>query len=440
MFSKSQWIQNCSGGIVCNLRLPSPPLAWIWRLALSPSTTLRTGLPKGSRPSKIGSTESHFGGGIRAVIRHCPIALAVLAWLLSGTGCLPAPTAAPTATIPPFPSPTPKTGLRRITLALGGDVMLGRLVNSAILQQGPRYPWGDVLPLVQEADLALVNLECTIAESGEPFVPPRVFYFRAHPKAIEVLTLAGVDYVTLANNHALDFQAPALLETIRHLDEHGIAHAGTGANLAEASQPAMLEAGGIKMGVVAFADHFREYQAAEDTPGTRVIPISTEEQHFGQVRESIQAAREAGADLVVFSIHWGPNMRQSPSPEFVAFAHAVMDAGADIFHGHSAHLFQGFEIYNGKPILYDTGDLIDDYHVDPQLRNDQQLLFLLTATSQGVERIELIPLLISYMQVNRATGDAFDEIAERICALSAEMGTEIEQEGERLVIDVVTYH
>ncbi|MFQ5812982.1 MAG: CapA family protein [Anaerolineae bacterium] len=504
----------------------------------------------------------HFVGGIWAVIGHCLIALAVLAWLLSGTGCLPAPTATPSPSpspppasptpeaplsflepevrlyltqiepfasanalmkagylsveqldevlsqlegiVPPpdlaeaheklaagydflrqgmvilsaFPTPdnvlraegyfqqdwgmkclrehqemvfsyvemrrlraalltpTPEAGLGRITLALGGDVMLGRLVNSAILRQGPRYPWGDVLGLVQEADLALVNLECTIAESGELFVPRRVFYFRAHPKAIEVLTLAGVDYVTLANNHALDFQAPALLETIRRLDEHGIAHAGAGANLAEASQPAMLEAGGIKVAVVAFADHFREYQATEDAPGTNVISISTEEQYFDPVKESIQAAREAGVDLVVFSIHWGPNMRQVPSSEFVAFAHAVMDAGADVFHGHSAHLFQGIEIYNGKPILYDTGDLIDDYYVDPELRNDQQLLFLLTATPQGVERVELIPLLISYMQVNRATGDAFDEIAERIRGLSAEMGTEIEQEGDHLVIEV----
>lgn len=376
--------------------------------------------------------KSCFAGGIQAVIRHCLTPLAVLTWLLAGTGCL----SVPTAMLPPSRSPTPNAGLKRITLAFGGDVMLGRLVNQVILQQGPRYPWGDVLPLLQEADLALVNLECTIAESGELFVPPRVFYFRAHPKAIEVLTLAGVDYVTLANNHALDFQAPALLETIRHLDEHGIAHAGAGNSLAEASRPAMLEAGRIKVGVVAFADHFREYQATEETPGTNVISISTEEQDFGRVKESLQAAREAGTDLVVFSIHWGPNMRQVPSREFVAFAHAVMDAGADIFHGHSAHLFQGIEIYRGKPILYDTGDLIDDYYVDPELRNDQQLLFFLTATWQGVERIELIPLLISHMQVNRATGAAFDEIAERISTLSAEMGTEIKQEGDRLVIEV----
>jgi len=375
-----------------------------------------------------------FGGGIQAMIRYCLMGLAMLVWLLIGGSCWPATPAKPAATVSATPSE--RAGLKRIILAFGGDVMLGRLVNQVILQQGSGYVWGDVLPLMQETDLALVNLECTIAESGEPFMPPRVFYFRAHPRAIEVLTVAGVDYVTLANNHALDFQSPALLETIQHLDEHGIAHAGAGANLAEASQPALLEAGGIKVGVVAFADHFQEYRATEEMPGTRIITISTEEQHFREVKESIQAVRESGADLVVFSIHWGPNMRQVPSPEFAAFAHAVMDAGADIFHGHSAHLFQGIEIYNGKPILYDTGDLIDDYYVDPQLRNDQQLLFILTATSQGVERIELIPLLISYMQVNRATGAAFDEIAERMRTLSAVMGTEIEQEGDRLVIEV----
>jgi poly-gamma-glutamate synthesis protein (capsule biosynthesis protein) len=293
-----------------------------------------------------------------------------------------------------------------------------------------------VLPLVGEADLSLVNLECVIAESGEPFIPHRVFYFRADPKAIEVLTLAGIDYVTLSNNHALDFQAPALLETIRHLDEHGIAHAGAGSNAEEASRYTLLEARGIKVGVVAFADHFREYAATESRPGTNVIPITVDEQYFHRVRESIEAVQAAGADLVVFSIHWGPNMRHVPPQEFKAFAHAVMDAGADIFHGHSAHVFQGIEIYKGRPIFYDTGDLIDDYYVDEKHKNDQQLLFLVYATSEGVERIELIPLLISYMQVNRAAGTVFDEICERIDELSEAMGTEIKREGDRLVIDL----
>jgi len=365
--------------------------------------------------------------------------LLMLVFLLLG-GCAQAEEALTS----PIPSPThhvsritphrpPGEG---ITLALAGDVMLGRLVNEAIRARGPRYPWGDVLPLVREADLSLVNLECVIAESGEPFTPPRVFYFRADPEAIEVLTLAGIDYVTLSNNHALDFQAPALLETIQHLDEHGIAHAGAGSNAEEASQHALLEARGIQVGVVAFADHFREYAATESTAGTNIIPITLDDRHFHRVRESIEAARAAGADLVVFSIHWGPNMRHVPTQEFEDFAHAVMDAGADIFHGHSAHVFQGIEIYKGKPIFYDTGDLIDDYYVDQAHKNDQQLLFLVYATSEGVEHIELIPLLISTMQVNRATGAVFDEIYERIDELSRAMGTEIRQEGDRLVIDL----
>jgi len=322
-----------------------------------------------------------------------------------------------------------------ITLALAGDVMLSRWVNEMILENGPLYPWGDLLPVVQTADLFLINLECVIAESGEPFLPRRVFYFRADPRAIEVLARAGVDYATLSNNHAMDFQGPALMETIQHLDEHEIAHAGAGGNIEEASQFALLEADGITVGVVAFADHHTEYAATDVSAGTNVIPITVEEPYFRRVEQSIKAVRAAGADLVVFSIHWGPNMRHVPPLEFQKFARAVIDAGADIFHGHSAHVFQGIEIYEGKPILYDTGDLIDDYYVNPIHKTDQQFLFLVTATGSGVERIELVPVLIFNAQVNIARGAVFDEMYERMRELSAAMGTEVRREGDRLVVE-----
>jgi hypothetical protein len=99
-------------------------------------------------------------------------------------GCTPVPAPAPDEA----PTLSPTTPLsategdsETITLALAGDVMLARLVNEAIRANGPLYPWGDVLPLVREADLSLVNLECVIAESGEPFEPARVFYFKADP-------------------------------------------------------------------------------------------------------------------------------------------------------------------------------------------------------------------------------------------------------------------
>ncbi|MHC4306199.1 MAG: CapA family protein [Planctomycetota bacterium] len=324
-----------------------------------------------------------------------------------------------------------------VTLAFGGDVMLGRIVNATIQERGARYVWGDTLPVLRATDATLVNLECVIAAGGEPFRPRRVFYFRGDPRVVEALTVAGIDYVSLANNHAMDFRAEALLETMHHLDRHGIAHAGAGATLAEAARPALIEAGDLKIGVVAFADHFREYGADADSPGTNVIEIDLGDRTLGRVRAAIRAARGQGADLVVFSIHWGPNMRTAPTASFVEFAHAVMDSGADIFHGHSAHLFQGVEIYKGKVILFDTGDLIDDYYVDPKLRNDQQLLFVVTVTERGISRVDLIPLHIDRMRVNLARGEIFETIRDRIRRLSKPFGTEIHADDTRLWIDVI---
>ncbi len=323
-----------------------------------------------------------------------------------------------------------------VTLMFGGDVMLGRLVDEVIRERGPRYIWGNTLPLLLAADITMVNLECVIAKKGTPFFPPRVFYFRASPRSAETLSIAGVDYVSLANNHAMDFTAAALLETIQHLDRLGIAHAGAGRNLEVASRPARLEAAGVTIGVVAFADHFREYAAGKDSAGINFIQVSLMERHFARVRSAIQMARADGADLVIFSIHWGPNMRQVPTPEFVQFAHAVIDAGADIFYGHSAHIFQGIELYKGKLILYDTGDLIDDYYVDPLLRNDQQLLFIVKTSRAALQRVELVPVLIDNMQVNLARSENFADIRKRIARLSRRYGTEIHQEKDRLVVRI----
>lgn len=324
--------------------------------------------------------------------------------------------------------------LKSITMVFTGDVMLGRLVNQTIRIKGFEYPWGDTLPIMKGANLSLINLECVIAKDGKPWdKTPKVFFFRADPTAINVLKVAGIDYVTLANNHTLDFQETALLETLERLDRNNIAHAGAGMDINEASRPALLEAKGIKVGVVAFTNNEPDFSATESRPGTNYTPITTDDKIFNRVKSAIASARDTGANIVVFSIHWGPNMRQFPPDYFKEFAHAVMDAGADIFHGHSAHIFQGIEIYKGKPIMYDTGDFIDDYYVGPE-KNDQQLLYLITTSSSGVERFELIPVLISECQVNQATGEIFDEIFERIKMLSNAMGTEVFKKDNRLEI------
>ncbi len=323
-----------------------------------------------------------------------------------------------------------------VTLAMTGDVMLGRAVDETLERLGPAHPWGDLLPLLNEADLTIVNLECVIARGGEPWSRwPKAFHFRADPVAVRALQLAGIDCVTLANNHVLDYEEEALLEMLDLLKQAGIAFAGAGRNLEAARRPAILDAPGLRIGIIAFTDNEPDWAAQSGVPGTNYIPITLDEPAFGPVRESIAQARASGADLVVFTIHWGPNKVQRPSRLFRRFARAVIDAGAGLFFGHSAHIFQGIELYKGRPIIYDAGDFVDDYVVDAELRNDWGLLFRLEVDGSSVRRIELIPTAIRHRQVNRATEPERAAIAERIEGLSAELGTTILHQGERLWIE-----
>jgi poly-gamma-glutamate capsule biosynthesis protein CapA/YwtB (metallophosphatase superfamily) len=323
--------------------------------------------------------------------------------------------------------------MRMTTLALTGDVMLGRGVNETLRATRPEGPWGDVLPLLASADLRVINLECAITEHERPWSHTfKVFHFRADPLAVEVLRAARVDACSLANNHTLDFEEQGLLDTLAHLEAAGIRYAGAGRNLEEAARPVLLEGG---VALVAFTDNEPPFAAGPDKPGTNYLPVSVEPEVLRRVEEAIEAAREAGARTIVFSNHWGPNMVERPRESFRRFARAVMDRGADVYHGHSAHVFQGVEIYRGKPILYDTGDFIDDYAVDPDLRNDRSFLFRVSIEGGDLERLELFPVALPYARVELAKGAEREAIIDRMAGLSAEMGTTFERREDRLVFE-----
>ena len=312
------------------------------------------------------------------------------------------------------------------TIGLTGDVMLGRLVNDVIHEKGFAYPWGDMLSLLRRPDLLLINLECTLTMATRPARDgsDKAFHFRADPAVAETLRLAGVDFASLANNHGGDFGSEGLLETVRVLDAAGIRHAGAGVNGEEARRPAVLTVQGWRVAVVAFADYPAEW-AASDGSGINYTPVSIEPTHFGKIQAAVGEAR-AEADFVVFSIHWGPNMRERPTRAFRDFARSVIDAGADVFWGHSAHIVHGLERWNGRPILYDTGDFVDDYAVDQELRNDLSALFVLEACPPHFRRIEIIPVKIEDMQVNRARAGDRDWYIQHLTQLCAAMETEVE--------------
>lgn len=306
----------------------------------------------------------------------------------------------------------------RVLIGLMGDVMVGRLVDEAIPSVGYANPWGNLLDVLRSTDLNVVNLETTLTTAVD--AADKVFVFRASPDRVQVLSEARINVCNLANNHILDFGGPGLVETIGVLDSVGIRHVGAGRTAEEAAAPAIVERRGVTIGVLGYTDNEPDWAASNGRPGTRVIRVDDPT----RVQQDVRALRER-VDLVIVTLHWGPNMRLRPTPEFQRLAHAVIDAGADIIHGHSAHVFQGIEWRGRGLILYGTGDFVDDYAVDPQLRNDLSFLYLVQADRSGVLALEMIPVRIANLMVNRAEGDDYRLAVDRITALSAEFGTEV---------------
>ena len=309
-----------------------------------------------------------------------------------------------------------------ITISFCGDVMLGRLVNEIMEDKDPQYPWGNTLPLLKQMDLRIINLETTLTNYTEK--NPKVFNFRALPERVSILKAAQIDLVNLANNHILDFKEPGLFETIETLNNAGIYHVGAGVNDLEAGKPIIITKNDIRIGVIGYTDNEPTWKAAPNIIGTNYIEIGNQSA-LEKVKTHIASLR-SNVDILIITIHWGPNMKQKPSAEFIEWAHAIIDAGADIIHGHSAHIFQGIELYNNKIIMYDTGDFIDDYAVDPLLRNDQSFLFTVTVNKNGPQFIKLYPVLIDTMQVNQAIGKDKKEIIEKMKRLSLELGTRLD--------------
>ena len=322
----------------------------------------------------------------------------------------------------------------RVRLAVVGDVMLGRLVNEFLATRPPEWFWGTALPLLQGADAVLANLECALTDQLVPWTrTPKVFRFRAEPAAVAVLKAANVRFVSLANNHILDYEEKGLLDTVRHLDAAGILHAGAGRDLAAARTPALLKLGPVTLGILAMTDNEPAFAAGRERPGTCYHRIGEDRAVAADLRTRGAALRQAGADLVVLSAHWGPNMVTVPPPAFQAFARDLTDDGTvDLFWGHSAHVFQGVERRGRGLILYDTGDFLDDYQADPRLRNDWSFVFLVDLERTQLGRLGLVPVTLRLAQVNLAEGADAAAHCTRMQAAAAHVGTRLTPTSEGL--------
>jgi poly-gamma-glutamate synthesis protein (capsule biosynthesis protein) len=305
--------------------------------------------------------------------------------------------------------------------------MLGRKVAEAIVDAGPDALFAeDVVAITRAADLFVLNLECCISDRGTPWPDPyKPFFFRAPPAATEVLTRLGVDCVTLANNHALDFGPQALLDTFEHLRAAGIAWVGAGRQRDEARTPAVLEADGLRLGVLGCSDHPADFAAGPSSPGIAYVDL---QRGLDWLPDAIAGL---DVDAVLVTPHWGPNMIPEPLPYVRRAAAALREAGATLVAGHSAHVFHGVQ----PGVLYDLGDFIDDYAVNPALRNDLGLLFLVTLDERGPLYLEAIPLKLEYCRTRLAYGDEAALIRNRFRLACAMLGTDVYEQDGRLVVD-----
>lgn len=210
---------------------------------------------------------------------------------------------------------------------------------------------GALRDLIESADLAIANFENPAPDRFRWHTRGTVF--SADPSLIQGIAGAGIDYVSLANNHIRDAGGQGLLQTIANIRKDGIAVSGAGKNLAAAREPAMLEAAGTTVAILAYDAIAASYHATANKIGSAPLTASI-------VRADVRAARAAGADVVIVFPHWGTEYRSKPFAAQQELARMIIDSGADMVIGNHAHWAGAMEVYEGKPIWYALGNFIFD--------------------------------------------------------------------------------
>lgn len=292
-------------------------------------------------------------------------------------------------------------------------VALAERISGPIPRRQPfGYVWGDALEAMdsRSPDFRIVNLETSVTADGTP--EAKGVNYRMHPQNVDCLTAAKIDCCVLANNHVGDWGLPALLQTVRHLTEAGIATAGAGENDAAAARPAMLRTPSkgrvLVFGLAcASAGVPHHWAATEKGPGVYfladlVLPS------VPRLAREIATWRRDG-DIVVVSIHWGSNWGYGIPEAHRRFARALVDeADASIVHGHSSHHPIGMEVYRERLILFGCGDFINDYegiHGYEEWKPDLALGYFIDLDERGnlSDGFEMVPFRRRKFRLERAT-------------------------------------
>ena len=242
-----------------------------------------------------------------------------------------------------------------VRLAAMGDVMLARDVGRHFAAAPQDFRMDDVRGVLKDFDLVCLNLETPVGTSGspDPVQDPHVT-FRAAPETLDVLRALGVSFVSLGNNHMLDYGDAALIETLELLDAAGIGWVGAGRNYEEANRPLLMTSGGQRIAVLSYA-----FIYSANTRMARRGLAGVADHRLGRILPRIRGLARQGHKVVV-SVHWGKEYSFYPLPYQMRQARRMIDHGASLILGHGPHYPQGIERYRGAEIVYSLGNFIFD--------------------------------------------------------------------------------
>jgi len=263
--------------------------------------------------------------------------------------------------------------------------MADRVVKSYIDTYGADAVLRGIAPQLEKGDAAWVNVESPLSTLGSP-TPGKDYTFEGPPSMARALAAAGIDVVTLANNHAVDYGQAALVGTIKRLEKAGVQVVGAGRDDKDAWAPAIVKtSGGATIGFLAWSDVIWPGYRATSEPGVAELGAD-----IPRMKKAIRAlAKEV--DYIVVGYHWGLEYEHYPWGAQTSAAHAAIDAGADLVIGHHPHVLQGFETYKGRLIAYSLGDLVFDHF---SIETGQTVLVDAVLTPRGVTAT-LIPAYVS---------------------------------------------
>jgi len=300
-----------------------------------------------------------------------------------------------------------------------GDVMLGGTARPELEKYGYDYPFEKTKNIFGMSDIVFANLEGPLSNRGESVIEKK-YKFRSPPeKVAPALRLAGINIVSLANNHTMDYGEQGLVDTMTALEANGIAYAGAGRNLFQARKPAIVKVKNTRISLLAYSLTFpEEFWAKKSVAGTAFG-------HESYIKYDVEQAKK-NSDLVIVSFHWGRESTTELRPYQISLGHTAIDAGATVVLGHHPHILQAVERYKKGVILYSLGNYVFGSYSQKAKRSAiAKFIF----TDNQLTALQLLPINVNNSEVvfqpRLLAQEAAKKVVQQLNELSAQRGTEI---------------